>query len=436
VPIEPQPKKAPKQKIKASKSRLKVVFDTNALYVTPTSLGSASDLVRQEIADLIAEAKYPDLELLWFLPEVVRHERQYQMQAEAMKLRSAINRIERLLGHNLALTDEVLLNRVDTAILAKASSLGLTELKLNHELVDWSSLIKAATYRLPPFQPGEKEKGFRDAIVLESFLQLVSESPKTPQLCRVVLVTSDALLKEAVEKRIADSINVSVLSDVEELKGLINTLVSDVTEDFIAALRPKARKLFFTSDKDKDTLYYKADIGQQLKEKFATELTKKPEGASFRKDGTWYINSPNFAKKEGRRIFWNSRVEIEVESGKYTPEDPSGPVAYGVSPGLLSAYANANAPGLTPPWASYDDWKSISYANASAPTFALSAPLQVDYNSLAFVSGTPSTRRVVTHKGRDIYEVLWSAEVSMDKDLKKGKIEEIRHIELAFPPTA
>jgi hypothetical protein len=58
------------------KPQLKVVFDTNALYVTPTSLGSASDLVRSEIADLISEAKYPDLDLHWYISEIVRHERQ------------------------------------------------------------------------------------------------------------------------------------------------------------------------------------------------------------------------------------------------------------------------------------------------------------------------------------------------------------------------
>ena len=76
----------PKKKRKHQKSQLRVVFDTNALYVSPTSIGSASDLVRPEIADLIAEAKYPDLDILWYLPEVVRHERQYQMLRRSPEL--------------------------------------------------------------------------------------------------------------------------------------------------------------------------------------------------------------------------------------------------------------------------------------------------------------------------------------------------------------
>jgi hypothetical protein len=121
------------------------------------------------------------------------------MQAEALKLRSAINKIERLLNHNLALTDPMLLDHVRTKIDEKERELGLQEIALNHSLVDWRVLIHAAAYRIPPFQAGDKEKGFRDALVAESFLQLLTDSPKTPNLCRVVLVTSDELLSQAVK---------------------------------------------------------------------------------------------------------------------------------------------------------------------------------------------------------------------------------------------
>jgi hypothetical protein len=90
APSASSPEKKPRKR--SRKSQLKVVFDTNALYVASNTLGSASDLVRQEIVDLISDSRYPDLDILWYLPEVVRHERQYQMQAEALNLRSAINK--------------------------------------------------------------------------------------------------------------------------------------------------------------------------------------------------------------------------------------------------------------------------------------------------------------------------------------------------------
>jgi PIN domain len=205
-----------KKKRRVRKSQLRVVLDSNALYVT----GSASDLVRQEITAVIADARYPDLEILWYLPEIVRHERQYQMQTEALKFRSAINKIERLLSLNLALTDQSLVDHVRTRIEEKERELGLQEIKLDHSLVDWPKLIQASAYRIAPFEVGEKEKGFRDALVAESFLQLHTASLKTPSLCRVVLVTSDGLLSQAVKERIADSPNASVLANLEELKVL------------------------------------------------------------------------------------------------------------------------------------------------------------------------------------------------------------------------
>jgi len=40
----------------------------------------------------------------------------------------------------------------------------------------------------------------------------------------------------------------------------------------------------------------------------------------------------------------------------------------------------------------------------------------------------------VTIKGKDIYEILWSTEVTMTKELRKSVIEQIKHIELKFEP--
>jgi len=416
-----------KKKPKNRKSQLRVVLDTNALYVTPTSLGSASDLVRDELVNLISESKYPDLEISWYLPEVVRHERQYQMQTEALKLRGAIIRIERLLGHNLALTDQTLLDHVRTKIDEKEAQLGLSEIKLDHSKVDWSKVIHAASYRIPPFQAGEKEKGFRDALVAESFLQLLEDSPRTPTVCRVVLVTEDQLLSQAVRERIETSPNASVLSSVEELKGLINTLVSNVSEDFIAHLKPKAQKLFFVSSEDKGTLYYERGLRERITEKFGAQLAQRPAGTIFRRNGTWYINSPNFSRKEGRRVFWASRIEVEVEAGTATKEKGPGTT----SPSVGTTFGGPFHGGVTQPAGqirlpgqSWDDYVS-AWKTANVGGLA---------NLSAFIGYGPSEQTIVTHKGRDIYEVLWSTEVTMSRELRKAAIEDLRHIDLKWEP--
>jgi hypothetical protein len=401
-----------KTKQKHRNPQLRVVFDSDALYVSPTNLGSASDLVRKEISDLITDARYPDLDILWYLPEVVRHERQHQMQTEALKLRSAINRIERLLDHNLALADQFLTDHVERKINETEKTLGLREIKLDHGKVDWIALIHAACYRLPPFSPGETEKGFRDAIVAESFLQLVGESPKTPYRCRIVLVTLDELLTEAVNKRISGLPNVSVLRGVDELKGLINALVSDVDEEFIVGLKPKAARLFFTSSDNKDALFYRENIEAKVREKFKSELAARPEGTTFRSDRTWTINYPTFARKEGKRTFWTSRIDIDVEAGNTTLERETMSTA-GLSSQQFSMGQDAGV------LAKAVDLYSGSNLVTGEHLLSPSAFFSLSY---------PPGKRVVTQRGKDVYEVLWSVEVTVARNLRKEQIDDIKHI--------
>jgi hypothetical protein len=399
--------------------------------VSPNGVGSASDLVRQEVAQLIADAKYPDLEILWHIPEIVRHERQYQMQAEALKLRFPISKIERLLGHNLALTDSALLDHVRTKIDEAEQQLGLQEIKLDHSLIDWPKLIHAAVYRRAPFEPGEKEKGFRDAIVAESFIQLVESSPRTPSICRVVLVTSDRLLMQAVKERIKEEPNGSVVSSLEELKGLINTIVSNVGEDFIAQLKPKASKLFFISSDDKGTLFYKEKLTERVEEQFKAELKVRPEVTSFRDNNAWHIHQPNFLRKDGRRIFWTTRIDIEVEVG--TLALGSEPKASSVYESNLGAFTILDRNSLITQKSPY--YNTLAFLNEPV-TYGQNV-FQTPGAITEGVVGRPLVfpqKKVVSHKGRDIYEVLWSTEITMSKDLKKPTLEEISHIEFNLAP--
>lgn len=310
--------------------QLRVVFDTNVLFTD-----SASDLVRQEAANLIKESKFPDLEIRWYLPEMVRHERQYQMQKRALELLPPIARVERLLGHRLAITEQVLVDGVEKVVSQRFEELGLSNLALDCSKVDWGLIALDAVYRRPPFKDGETEKGFRDRVIVESFLQLVDDSPKTPNICRIVLVSNDGLVAQTVKVRTAGSTNTSVLKTVEELKGLINTLVSQVDETFLALLKPKAQKLFFIPD-DQSTFVYKQRVLEQLKEKFASELSAHPAGATSRKNGTWFVHPPNFVKKSGRRIQWASRIEVETEASKTIPYYFSSPSVESSRPQAIS----------------------------------------------------------------------------------------------------
>jgi hypothetical protein len=357
------------------------------------------------------------------------------MQMEALKLRGPINKIERLLGHNLALTEQVLLDRVKAKIDEKENELGLKEIRLDHAKINWGTIIHAASYRLPPFQPGEKEKGFRDMMVAESFLQLLADSPKTPNVCRVVLVSDDQLLSKAIQERIASSPNASVIPSIEELKGLINTLVSNVSEDFIVPLQPKAAKLFFVSSDDKDTLIFKERIIERIKEEFKAQLELKPEGTSFRQNGAWHVNRPNFSRKEGRRVFWTSRIEVDIEAGTLAKKQESV-VASPVSGGYIlenPVQSNVIKLGPTPYFipSGGGNWADASISTGVKLTNYSNYYEQFVNNAVVF---SPSSNQIVTIKGTDIYEVLWSTEVTMTKELRKSAIDQIKHIELKVEP--
>ena len=416
----------PRTKVK--KPTLKVLFDSSAIHVGDLSIGSATDLVKQEVVELIADSHYPDLHISWHIPSVVRHEREHQMRKEALKLRKSIDRIERLLGHALTLTDDILLGRVSRAVEESIIKLGIVELHLDSAQVDWKGLVEDAAYRRAPFQEGEKEKGFRDAVVRETFCQLVDSSPSTPTICRLALVTADILLTESVNARLFNSSNVTVVSSIADLKGLINTLVSNVGQDFIARLKPKAAKLFFEKE-SKDGLFYTADVRTRLSDEFGNKLVALPEGTSFRRNGTWYINSPNFLKKNGRTIYWATQIEVEYEAGVKQPL-PAQPIKSGNFALTPIDWSKIDLSALTP---------TVSLAGASGISIGsppLAGDLFVSPNSFAINPNAlnlgfgATEKQVVTVKGRDVYEVTWTTMVTMANDLKKPAIQAINHIEL------
>ena len=240
-----------KSKKKAKSPELKVVFDTNVLWT-----GSASDLLKQEVLELInANSHHSDLTVTWCLPDVVRHERQFQMLRQSLELLPSIHKLERLLGHNLNITEQIIDQRVQEAVERQIKEIDLYVLSLDPSSVDWNQMMLNSAYRRPPFSPGEKEKGFRDALVAEEFIQLVSSSPVTPKICRVALVTSDGMLAEAIKDRTIEATNVRILLSLEELKGLINTLVAEISEEFVAKIQAKAQSYFYEKDQE-ETLYY------------------------------------------------------------------------------------------------------------------------------------------------------------------------------------
>ena len=189
--------------------------------------------------------------------------------------------------------------------------------------MDWNKLILDAAYRRPPFETGDKEKGFRDALVAESFMQLLRQSPTSGTNCWTVLVTNDDLLARSVQDRTEGQHNVRIFQTLEELKALINTLASAVDENFVNELAKRAEKyFFFEGDEQKKSLAYKESISSRIKEQFKEVLSIVPERAETRENGTFLIGLPRFVKKEGQRVHWVTLITVEAKAFKYVGTEP------------------------------------------------------------------------------------------------------------------
>ena len=396
----PRKKKTPPQ--------LNIIFDTNVLYASV-----AYYLVRSEVRHLIqANSHHPDLSVNWYMPEIVIDERRYQMQAKAFELLPPIEKLEKLLGHNLNITKDILTNRINEAIEKQLNELGISTLRLDTSLIDWKDLIKRSVYRYPPFQPGSKEKGFRDSLIAETFLQLVNKSPSTPSFCRHAVVTNDGLLTDYVKERTVNTKNVRVMSDISELESLINTLVSKITEEFAAELFEMASKYFFEPN-DKNTLYYKENIGGQIQESYGEALSQVPRADLIRENGTWFIDGPIFVKKERQRIFWTTPIRIEAKLMQYEFQNTSATVATLASIGLGLEGADLGRRNV------------LSDFGRGGADLGRRNVLK-DLGLKRALEQGPTKMEV--SGGESLFEVHWSVNVTQAKRLTSPRIEKIHFI--------
>ena len=296
--------------------KLLVVFDTNVLYTQV-----ASDLVRNAVQHLISEnSTHSDLKIGWYLPEVVVGERKYQMLEKAKKLLPNMQKLERLLGHGFGIGEDTLNLHVDEAIEKSIKQYKFQTIVLDTAAVDWRNLIARSVSREPPFEPSEKEKGFRDSMIAHSFAQLHKSSPTTPRVCRLALVSEDQRLREYASELVDGANNVRILESLDELESLINTLVSMIPEEYAVELAEKAAKRFFEKENE-ETFYYKENIREKIREHYAKKLRNTIIRGHLRKGGTWWISKPKFIKKERQKIHWISPVEPEFEIYHYESDD-------------------------------------------------------------------------------------------------------------------
>jgi hypothetical protein len=392
--------------MKKKKLILKVLFDTNIIYT-----GSASDLLRKGISDLIkSHDGHHDITIGWYLPEIVLKERLFQMNKKGSELLVPIQKLEKLLGHNLNITKEIIGSRIDETIKKQLQENGIEVVKIDTNKVDWENLINNAVSRKVPFEDNEKEKGFRDALILECLKQLILDSPSSKTVCRIAFITNDGPLNEAASPLLDAHSNLYIYPDVDAFVSLINILDSEITEDLINKISLECDKLFFEKDSTSG-LYYTADVGKQITEKFSRQLNSKPIGADSRENGTWWISKPGFEKKNKQTVTWKSIISVDFVTYKTTINvTPS-------SFGTLSSISKSSS--------------GLGGALSSGLASSLGSGLLSSLSSL----GNQNSPQVTTSKdqvsvGKTRFEVIWSVTLTTDNKLKNPKIEVINYLDI------
>ncbi|STX50182.1 Uncharacterised protein [Legionella busanensis] len=381
------------------KYEIKIVFDTSGLHTKV-----AHDLFNKAIFELIQrESNRTDISLTWFFPRVVIQERQYQMQKVADDLLPSLDKIEILLGHKLNITSDILAHRVEETIVKQLKDSKIQVIELDHSIINLKTIIENACFRRLPFSKGKEEKGFRDAMIAESFFQLVNNSPKSSTSCKLVFFTNDTELKQYIENQLTGNKNIIVLSSVEEIEGLINTLASEIDEDTIKRYQDLAAAYFFNQEK-KEGKYFSEKIQNKIENEFSSELNKCPEGLNIqRQNKIWLISTPQFIQKERTRLSWVSRIEVEFELYEYLSEK-------------LGLLENSNK---------FDRLKDLSNS-----LFSIDKNIKI-LNQTGLFSGNLPSKKIISN-GKSIFDVRWSVTLGAKNNYKNFVIDEINFIDTVF----
>ena len=394
--------------VKKKKLKLKVIFDTNVVYT-----GSASDLLRKEIVELINNHKsLSDIEIEWYIPETVIKERVFQMNKKGNELLPGIQKLEKLLGHNLNITKEIIEGKVLDVVNKQLAVLGIEIIKLDIAAIDWSSIINNSLNRQIPFEDNEKEKGFRDALILECFKQVIAGSPKTKSICRIAFITNDTILNRAAGEIADTASNVNIFSNASEFISLINIIDSKITEDLINMIINDSEKLFFIKE-DSSTMYYTQAINKQITEKFPKELMRIQGDGLHRETGTWCIGKPGFEKKNRQQVLWKTMISVDFTDYRITySEIPSMDDYYSID------RPNSNLGMLMP------SSSAVSGGTRNNET----------YSMMGMGIGTPKRERLSPVKekfseGKIKFEVTWSVTLTAGNKLKNPKVEALRYVD-------
>jgi hypothetical protein len=380
---------------------LHVMFDTNAIFAE-----GFESLVSKAARDAIEEhSKHGDLDVKWVVPEIVRLEREYQMRNNFRAVAAHAVRAEKLFCADWGISEDSINSAISATIDKQLQALNVTVQPCDAANVDWSSIMRRACFRLAPFQPGQTEKGFRDAIVCETFYQLVSSLSGRDA---AVLVCGDGLMKTALGERLDAGKGARILDGIAALRDEINLRVSHVDPQTASEIEKKASAAFLNGD-DQRALWAKADLHNVIWSKFGNEIQTLPAGASSYIMERHDVTPPRLIKKDGTRVFFSTHYSVRSAANFWVPAPQPIPQSAGF--GLLALGQHSAHPA------------ERSLAGEVQPiTNAMLSPGSL----LGLLSDGQLV--VVPKPTPDLFNIHWSATFSRYKKITRARFESVERI--------
>ncbi|MEQ9106818.1 MAG: PIN domain-containing protein [Limnobacter sp.] len=191
--------------------------------------------------------------------------------------------------------------------------------------IDWAAVVESAVWRQPPFTFDAKdknnEKGFRDAVILETLVQLGKTADPNNT---VIFVCNDYLLRTTSEHRLKTYKNYLAFESLADFEAYVNLTQQKLTNVFVKSIQGHARKKFYVKG-DANCIYNRLAVREIIHKDFSDALKlQDPSAMPMGLLGTvispsdWkvarkvlLIRSTQFARLEGERGFhWVSGVDV------------------------------------------------------------------------------------------------------------------------------
>ena len=245
-----------------------VVPDTNVLWHKEKSQVVAPDFDKFWDEHL----KAFDLELV--VPEVVEGELLFQQTSSALR---ALGRANEDIAHVSSVAGSKYSHRITEARVRRnvkerfqkwVQRRGAAVHPTPVASIDWPKLIESAIWRRAPFSEDHKqpeiEKGFRDALILETVREICRSREGSID---VAFLCGDALLRRAAEAELKSFQRCSFYESLEDFSAYLKLTKEALTIEFVRSIQARASAKFYTEN-DRDCLMLKEEIVLKIRQGF------------------------------------------------------------------------------------------------------------------------------------------------------------------------